>query len=84
MTPDGVEHIVRLPIGHWSCLDWLCAEGFTDLETQVEIAWHAWITYRDREPDIPFAHALGYAIQEADVQHETLKNGFTNDNTDQK
>ena len=80
ITPDGVEHIVSLPIGHWKALDWLSHEGFTDFETQVEIAWNAWSEHRHQQPDIPFEQALGYAIQEADVQYESWKNGFVNDN----
>jgi len=62
-------------------LDWLIVEQFTDLATQVEIAWTGWKLELRDYPDTPFSHALGYAIQEADIQYESWKNGFINDNT---
>ncbi|MAZ76311.1 MAG: hypothetical protein CMH31_03315 [Micavibrio sp.] len=79
-TPDGTEHIIKLPESHWFCLDYLIQEGFTDLETQIEIVWNAWIKYRHLQPEISLEHAFAFGIQEANVQYEYSLNGFSNDN----
>ncbi|MEP3280476.1 MAG: hypothetical protein ABJN26_14025 [Stappiaceae bacterium] len=75
---------MSLPVGHWASLDWMAIEGFTDLQEQIEIAWNGWKHEMTVEPDFPFAHALGFAIQEAYEQYESWKSGFTNDNMDDK
>ncbi|KPQ05936.1 MAG: hypothetical protein HLUCCA12_13200 [Rhodobacteraceae bacterium HLUCCA12] len=57
-------------------------DGYTSQTDQVEIAWCAWIARTQEEKDIPFAHVLGFAIQEAWIRFENAYNGFTNDNGD--
>jgi hypothetical protein len=71
---------VRLPVSHWTGLEWLIAEKFIEFETVLNVAWQAWSDHRGAQPDIPFQQAFGYAIEEADTQYETWKNGFINDN----
>lgn len=61
----------------------MISEDFTSLEEQVEIAWNGWKLEQSVEPDIPFAHALGYAIMEAYLQYENWKTACTNDNTEE-
>jgi hypothetical protein len=79
-TPDGVEHIINLLEGHWFCLDYLIQEGFTDLETHIDMAWRAWKIDLDAGYDTSLETAIGLGIQEAHVQYEYSVNGFSNDN----
>ena len=69
-----------MPFEHWAALDWLIVDGFITLDEMIFMAEKAWRIDREYNLDTTFATAFGFAIQEADVQYESWKNGFTNDN----
>ena len=72
---------MRLSADHWNALDWLHLDGFITTERLIAMSWHAWNLDRALNLDTTFQTALGFGIQEANVQYESWKNGFTNDNT---
>lgn len=63
-TPDGVDCVVPLHVYYWNCLDQMKAEGFTDLDEVVGIAWRG--RARDAENGVhySFQEALLVAINE--------------------
>lgn len=67
-------------MSHWDTLDWLIYEDFITFDEIKRMAFKAWRVDRNHGLDTTFETALGFAIQEADIQYETVVSGFTNDN----
>lgn len=79
-TPDGQDHIVSIPAGHWNAMDFMILNQHTTLASLVDTAYQGWIIELTVYPETSFSTAFGFTIQESYVQFETHHLRFTNDN----